>query len=213
MKSSSGLWRSKTDVGVKTSTTFNAPGVYVAPYGKTVVRIGGRGGTGNSPTGGNYAGEDYAGTNDPAYGGVNPPDYGGIGPPTGHTTWYQTFPGGDYYSDNPYLYGQNPSSGYYAPNDNYWTNSYSVYYTPGEPYYNPGNPYYNPGTDYYTPYYNPYVPGNAYPPANIGGVTFPGGSASSLAPVVGMTSTAISYAPAGLSISVPPGGYITVDNI
>ena len=51
----SNLLKEKTNVGVTTSTTFNSPGTYTLPYGKTVVRIGGRGTPGNPATGGTFA--------------------------------------------------------------------------------------------------------------------------------------------------------------
>lgn len=47
------LLKEKTNVGVKGTTTFNAPGNYKAPYGKTTVTLGGRGASGNPGNPGN----------------------------------------------------------------------------------------------------------------------------------------------------------------
>lgn len=55
MKLSGLIFREKTNVGKKQSITFNAPGNYLAPYGKTTVRIGGQGAAGQAPSGGNLA--------------------------------------------------------------------------------------------------------------------------------------------------------------
>jgi hypothetical protein len=134
-------------------------------------------------------------------------------------------PGGDYCI--VYGYYTNPSSSNPPTPGN---DVYTPYYNPTvpgndvyTPYYNPtvpGNdnytPYYNPtvpGNDNYTPYYNPTVPGNSGAPANIAGVTFPGGAADSVAPTVPPTATTLSYSPSGFSVTVPSGGYVNLDNI
>jgi hypothetical protein len=134
----------------------------------------------------------------------------------GNTNYNPVVPGNDYY--NPYV----PGNAYYNP----YTpgNDYYNPYVPGNDYYNPyypGNPNYNPyipGNDYYNPYYpgnpnyNPYYPGNPAPPNSVLGVTLPGGSADSSAPVVGYVPVVIQYTNAGTPISVPTGGYIKIQN-
>lgn len=223
MKLGSALLREKTNVAVKTSTTFNAPGVYIAPYGKTKVRITGRGASGNANSGGNYAGEAYAGSNPGNYAGTNPTtpalfgltEYAAQNYSGGPSPWSSgpsfTYSGGDPGTSNSS--GTFPAGtfpGINVPVNYSYYFTYSVNsYTPASP----GNIYYNPGTDYYSPYYNPYYPGSAGTPSNIGGVTFPGGNIATLAPVVPTTTTNISYTPSGLSITVPAGGYVTIDNI
>ncbi len=356
MKASKALKLEKTNVAVKATVSFNSPGNYLAPYGKTVVRVSGRGQSGNATTGGNYGGESYVSTNpntggnyagesyvstnpttggnyagesyvstNPATGGnyagesyvstnpstggnyagesyvstnpttggnyagetyyyTNPATPGNTTPGTCVSTLYQyftefttvaydEFPGPcgplgtsscdpffigdtrrgdhckvyDYYtnpsSSNPPTPGNDVYTPYYNPtvpgNDNFTpyynptipgNNNFTPYYNPVvpgtnnfTPYYNPVvpgtnnfTPYYNPvvpGTDNFTPYYNPVVPGNAGPPANILGVTFPGGAADSVAPTVSPTATAIAYNISGYSVTVPSGGYINLDNI
>ena len=305
MKLSKALLKEKTNVPIKATTTFNAPGTYIPPYGKTVVKIGGRGASGNYSSGGTYAGEayvstnpttypyastnpttypyastnpttyPYAGTNPTTYpyAGTNPTTYpyastnpttypyGGLNPETPGTvvgvSYYWTVPDqGDSYEEvTPGVnYGTFWNQYYYSgiqANTNFYT-----YYnpsTPGNAYYNtvpgtanyntvPGNAYYNtvpgtayyntvpgtanyntvpgtanyntvPGTANYTPYYNPYYPGSSGSPSNIGGVYFPAGASDSLAPVVALTNTAVTYGASGLSVTVPPGGYITIQNI
>jgi hypothetical protein len=89
---------------------------------------------------------------------------------------------------------------YYNPN----------YYAPA--YTNPAT--YNPPTytaAYTNPtYYNPTIPGTAASPTNVLGVTFPGGAADSLAPVVPSVYVTVPYTNAGTALTVPPGGYITL---
>lgn len=215
MKLSKQLRLEKTNVGIKANTTFNAPGNYVPPYGKTKVRIGGRGQSGNYSSGGNYAGEYYAGE---AYAGTNPSTnaYAGTNPSTpGNVvgTLYQWFDNDSYTSYSEYQgfdasnIPPSTSGAYHA--------EYGAYYnagTPGNAYYSqvPGNAYYTP---YYAAYYNTYYPGYAATPVNIGGVVFPGGSADSIAPVVPASTTTLAYSPTGFSVVVPAGGYVTIDNI
>ena len=246
MKASKALKLEKTNVANKATVSFNSPGNYIAPYGKTVVRVSGRGASGNPTTGGNYAGESYVSTN-PTTGGnyagesyvsTNPATPGNTTPGTCVLTLYQYFSD---YNTTAYAEFPGPCSPFepsgcepYAGGGNY-CKIYSVYTnpsstnpsTPGNanytPYYNPtvpGNanytPYYNPtvpGNDNYTPYYNPTIPGNSGTPANIAGVTFPGGAADSVAPTVSPTATTISYSASGFSVTVPSGGYINLDNI
>jgi hypothetical protein len=109
MKLSRGLGKEKTNVGVKTSTTFNAPGNYVAPYGKTVVRVGGRGASGANPT--------YASTNPVVPGNTNTYSYGGGTPlgsnpvVPGNTNTY-SYGGGTPLGSNPVVYGNENTYGY-----------------------------------------------------------------------------------------------------
>ena len=300
MKLSKGLRREKTNVASTASATFNAPTVYVPPYGKTVVRIGGRGASGNSTTGGTCAGTNpttggnYAGTNPTTggnYAGTNPStggNYAGTNPATGgnyagtnpgNPNWSEaicswispwtatpnTTPSGTFKCNQPYSFsGVSPTGNQVSWSGTVcqtttWnaTNGYTYHYgystgihlgvpnadvidtsdwhyrgnysctgsNPGTAYYNPtvpGNAYYNPvspGYAYYNPtvpgnaYYNPTVPGNAGTPTNIGGVYFPAGAADSLAPVVSQTITVNQYSSSGINITVPPGGYVTIDNI
>jgi hypothetical protein len=83
------------------------------------------------------------------------------------------------------------------------------YYQPTYYYTNPT--YYNPTT------YNPTVPGNTIPGNQGGsyvvlGVPLPGGISDSSAPVVGPTPASVDYISGGISISVPPGGYVSIIN-
>jgi hypothetical protein len=207
------LLREKTNVTTTGSTTFNAPGTYVPPYGKTVVKIGGRGASGNPTTGGNYSsgGNAYYNPYSPGY-----DVYGPTGVWQGQFIEFYTW-GGDYgYSYNegfgysptpPYSYYGNAIGGCSNVNYNYIYTTYGYLYSnsPSGGNYAGTNP-----TNY-----NPTVPGNIGSPSNIGGVNFPGGAIGSLAPTVAATSTVVSYEsyPTGLSITVPTGGYVTVQNI
>lgn len=291
MKLSRGLRREKTNVGSKTTVTFNAPGVYNPPYGKTAVRVGGRGASGNATTGGNYAytnpsnagyteyvpgsggnywytnpasGGNYAGTNPASFKwgetdiSYNWPVYGSPGGPNAPTNNFiiggpypsvlpSYYPGyglpyydavvqiTSYYTGNGYavIYRYNNTPTYATPAPGTGPYAYgmaSVNYTtlayyPGGAYYNPVTP----GNAVYTPYYPAYsyyvpgTPGNAvynpvYPGTGggnnvIAGVYFQGGDADNLAPVTPMTTTTIQYTGEGINITVPTGGYVTIDNI
>lgn len=196
MKLASALLREKTNVGVKGATTFNAPGQYLPPYGKTTVRIGGRGASGNYSSGGNYAGEGYAGE---SYAGSNP-GYSYRNSPEESCT----------YSPSVYFPANYFSNGEWSGDSYYWPGGYSCTSTPGNSVTVPGNAYYSP---YYTAYYNPYYPGSAGTPSNIGGVYFPAGNSDSLAVVVPSTTSNMTSTPGGYLISVPPGGYVTIQNV
>jgi hypothetical protein len=99
-KLSLSLRKEPTGEGVTTETTFNSPGVYIPPYGKTKVLVGGKGASGNLTVPGTYAGTNpttggnYAGTYAPTGG-----NYAGMNPSTG----------GNYAGANPteYLYMRN----------------------------------------------------------------------------------------------------------
>jgi hypothetical protein len=150
----------------------------------------------------------------------------------GNATYNPPTPGNAYY--NP----TTPASPYYNPYSPAYTYNTDV---PGNPNYNPyvpaytyttpvpGNPNYNPAVPAYSNY-NPYVPAYTYTtpvPGNpnynptvsgtagtnytVLGVPFPGGAADSAAPVIGLTTIGIDYTNAGTPISVPPGGYITIN--
>ena len=179
----SNLLKEKTRPGVLTSTTFNSSGTYTLPYGKTVIRIGGRGATGNPSTGGNFS-YSNPGQNFSYY--------------TVHCVYRQY---GNYYSQFAGVYPG--SGGNYVTYSGYEPTAYTCYYNYQSTSFTPGQQYFNPVT-----------PGNAGSPATIGGVTFPGGNASSLAPVIGQTASSLKYeSSTTLSITVPTGGYVTVDNI
>lgn len=183
MKLSNLLFREKTQAGIKDTVTFNAPGTYYPPYGKTAFLLQGKGQSGNAPVPGNYAGTNpssqvYWYTNSPTQGNQanqNPPV------PASTTTpvpgfiylfvysydWHLSY-------DSNYSYYTFPPgniSGYCPPNTYIDTGSEFVYtkyyclaswqppYTYTYNYTTPGNWNYNtiPGTDvYYT------QPGNAY---------------------------------------------------
>ena len=230
MKVSGLLRREKTNVVVKETVTFNAPGTYYPPYGKTNFRLQGRSTPGNPTTynptvPGNTVPGNYAS-------GGNQVTVPGYFVTTGfyfqyvyqiYTSW-SGYPFGFiayyYFSTSPYfaygLFGYNVwgdgASWYYT---DYWTgggysqqvaNGYSVptfYYT-NPTYYNPTNS-------------NPTIPGNTIP-GNQGtsytvlGVPLPGGGSDSSAPVVGPILVGVDYTTSGISISVPPGGYVSIIN-
>jgi hypothetical protein len=180
----SNLLKEKSGVGVTTSTTFNSPGTYILPYGKTVVRIGGRGASGNPNSGGTY--------------------------------WYSN-PGSSVsifnvacyyrYYGNPYPF----AGGYGVQGSGYGGVTYNGYEPTGYTcYYAYQGSQYSPGQTYY----NPYVPGNAASSTNISGIIFPGGNAGSSASIVPQTSTSFKYETTqSISVTVPSGGYVTIDNI
>jgi len=291
------LFEEKTNVGVQATTTFNAPGNYLAPYGKTTVYISGKGSPGNYASGGNVAGSNqyynsptYAPAYNNSYVAYNPAVYtpaynnsysyynSGYYSPAVYTPAQPASPATSaYYVDQYTTYwcgytahngGTNYSSapaacsGYYAsyyntdmftpsPGNNIYVVNYTTItvsggspaspasytpcsYTPGNLVYVPGNyvpASYTPSTPYnvpgnyvpaaYTPgtlvpgnpNYNPYVLGSSSSPSNVLGVTFPGGSACATAPTVSCTSTTVAYISGGTSVSVPPGGYITIKNV
>jgi hypothetical protein len=151
-------------------------------------------------------------SNSPTPGTTNP-----YTPASGGTTNpYTPASGGttnDYY---PAYSNVNPSTpAFYTSNANYNSFVPAFSYTTTVP----GNPNYNPvvpasggnvsGTN--TVNQNVLVPGNAASSTNVLGVSLPGGAADSAAPVVGPTTISIDYTNAGTPISVPPGGYVTVN--
>ena len=263
------------------STTFNAPGNYLPPYGSTVIQIGGRGSPGNNTVaaipGNSVPGNSVPGNSVPGnavpgnYAGANPGSPGNVSgnnPATlaGHNygTWMYVSMTVNTYSGSPpglgpsYFTQQGVSNNaphgvgaqhtypgpastshhagsppadpsFYGQNINQHTNYNPAAYN-GSPNFSPGNPNYNPYTPG-NPNFNPTnhnptttnptttnpttpaVPGNTGPSANIEGVTLPGGPADSPANVVPATSTSIVYTGSNISITVPTGGYVTIQNV
>ena len=250
------------------NTTFNATGNFSVPFGKSVISITGRGGTGtaagSSPGNSNPPNTTYY--NPYVAGYTNPPSGGNVlvagtagnyVPPSGGnvlvagTAAYDNpptpgnlVPGAPAYN-NPGSYGPPIFiPGNYDPNSGY---SYSGFYIIG-PYY-PGNhvdatpPYYNaPTPGNHVPanptYYNPYVAGYTNPPSGgnvlvagnpgytnpstpipattgssttVLGVYFPGGvgGAASEIPLTTVNADAYTW-PSSYSVTVPSGGYITI---
>lgn len=202
MQSGRALRRKKTNLApaLKNAVTMYAPGTFKVPYGANAVSVGGRGASGNSPSGGNYAGGGNRNTLMFGY---------------SYTDFYDYRLGYHVYSvgDDPWgpSNSQPPTRTYTANyNDPYGnTGSYYpgysiVYYTVSG--YNPGN--YNPT------YYNPVSPGNSGATATIGGVTFPGGTRNAnTAPLVAPTMSTFTYKASGIAITVPPGGFVTLTPI
>ena len=228
MKVSGLLRREKTRAIVKETVTFNAPGTYYPPYGKTSFRLQGRSSSGNPTTynptvpGNTVPGNYASGGNQvtvPAQFVVTGFYFQYVyqirqywdGYPYGFIDYY-------YYATSPYfntyvwpsfIYGNFWSAYDYWTGGGYSQQVAAGYSNPTYFYYNPT--YYNPTT------YNPTVPGNAIP-GNQGssyivlGVPLPGGISDSSAPVVGPTPASVDYISGGISISVPPGGYVSIIN-
>lgn len=92
------------------------------------------------------------------------------------------------------------------------TNPYYPAYSnsnPNTPGFYTSNANYNSFVPAFT--YTTTVPGNASPSTNVLGVSLPGGAADSAASVVGPTTISIDYTNAGTPISVPTGGYVTIN--
>ena len=140
----------------------------------------------NSPTPGNYNGT-------PGY--TNPAIPGNVNADT-PSTLNPYYPAYDYY---------NPPGAPYFP--------YYNPYVPGNPNYNPYVPASTPAA-YNTgnPVYNPDTPGNAGTNYSVLGIPLPGGAADTAAPVIGYSAVQVSYVNAGVPISVPPGGYVAIQN-
>jgi hypothetical protein len=75
--------------------------------------------------------------------------------------------------------------------------------------YNPGNPNYSPGSQNY----NTAIAAKAGTPRSVLGVTFPGGAAGAAAEVVSGVFVKIPYTVGGVSVTAPPGGYITIEEL
>jgi hypothetical protein len=227
MKISGLLRREKTNAIVKQTVTFNAPGTYYPPYGKTNFSLQGKSTAGN-PTTTNPTNSNPAVPGNAIPG--NPVPVAGYFVLQGYTfvTVYQivsdwtasTYPGRGGYN---YVYwaGAPQESSYYTSDGagtwnmvTYFTGGTSSenvpygYYVPGFSYVNATN--YNPATAGNTVPGNT-VPGNAGPSYNVLGVPLPGGAANTAAPVVN-APVSIDYTTGGTSISVPPGGYVSIIN-
>ena len=208
------LLKENTNVGVRATVSLNAPGNYKAPYGKSVVTVGGRGATGNpgNPGNPNVPGNFVPGNYVP-------------GGPTTYVTFNVTFSGPRFQrpATNTFVTAPGPSPRYNSGFCGYFGATYTAtanYAT----FYNVGA-FTNPGSS------NPSVPGNvgaagnAASGATIGGVFFPGGAggnagaiagaggAGVVAPTVSPTATTIEYSEAGISVTVPTGGYVDFNNL
>jgi len=228
MKISGLLRRERTTAIVKQTVTFNAPGTYYPPYGKTNFSLQGKSTDGN-PTTSNPTTSNPTIPGNPIPG--NPVPVSGYFVFQGFTyvTTYEivtdwtasSFPGrGGFY--NSFWSGSPEGYNNYYTSDgsgtwsmvNYWTggtrgeSAAYGYYVPGFTYYNPTN--YNPTSPGNTVPGNT-IPGNAGPSYTVLGVPLPGGAGASVAPVVN-APVSIDYSTSGVSISVPPGGYVSIIN-
>ena len=188
MKLAGLLRRERTNVTSVSTTTFNAPGIYYPPYGRTVIQLSGRGSPGNATTGGNYSGYNYyeymtyvpasggnySGDNSYSYGTyvpAVPSSYAGTNPTTpGNATgviqWsaYRTDMFQNSFFGTPYSYY-------------FWSSSYpsgygADYNLPSPSYNLPAQQsnapsyFYNSAIyisySYVQSFYNPATPGNAY---------------------------------------------------
>ena len=210
MKFSQALLHEKTLPAVKISTTFNTPGNYVPPYGKTSVKVGGRGASGNNTAPGNYVPGNYVPGNVAGY---NLYHY--------NYSFTTTYNDGYYSTHGSPFHNSGGPGAFNSAQSPYTANSVCCCPVNGTPthvttqvtysFICGGNPNYNCGY-YNAGYNNPSSPGNPGSNYCISGVSFPGGAAASLAPVVSPTATAIKYGPSPISITVPPGGYVVVCN-
>lgn len=200
MKLAGLLRRERTTVATLATTTFNAPGIYYPPYGKTVIQLSGQGSPGNASTSGNYSGSNYYEymTYVPASGGT----YANTNPSTPgnvinsyivglrdirmitYNTANQTvnqdvyFAGQVlYYFDSSQYAPVSPStfSSYtFTPPSDYGYNNGYDYFSIISSNYNPsisGNPNYNPYYPAYTYYTG--VPGNPNYNPTVAGNTAP----------------------------------------
>lgn len=246
MKLAGLLLRERTRATTTATTTFNAPGIYYMPYGKTNFELQGRGTPGNPttpgnpPVPGNVSGSNPGTPGNIAYYNYEPgfnysyyvPAYSGI-LVYREVYWSVTYDAGNTYSYMDYQYleydpgpcpppGTSYLSGYGYIQRYWYCGPVNYVYNPGyeqpayyppyyaavyNPYY-PGNPNYNPTTPG-----NPPVPGNTAPTNTVLGVNLPGGGSDSSAPVVGFTTISLQYTNAGVPVSVPSGGYITIRNL
>jgi hypothetical protein len=212
------------------TVTFNAPGVYYPPYGKSVFELSGRGSPGNTTVP-----STVSGSNSNTYYYYQPPIPGDLNYNYGGMNGY--YQGGQMYefSSSAYgpIYGGATETGYGFSRDgvpgpvstpdytiNFYAYGYSYYEPPQYPSpilipgnYNPDTPgypasYTNPGN----PNYNTAVPGTAGANSAVLGIPLPGGAADTAAPVIGYSAVQVSYVTAGVPISVPPGGYVVIRN-
>ena len=129
--------RLRKTLRASTSTTFNAPGNYLPPYGSTVIRVGGRGASGNPNIPGNFVPGNFvpgnfvpgniSGHNSGHPGSIaghNPAtvDNHNYGIWTGHAAAYITIPGGQppgvnnspFSMHHTYIYPGGPWPGFLA---------------------------------------------------------------------------------------------------
>ena len=148
MKLADLLRRERTNVTSVSTTTFNAPGIYYPPYGKTVIQLSGRGSPGNATVPGTVSGSNTV-TNT-----VYVPASGG------------NYSGSNSYSQQVYVPASggnastNPSSGG-NPYEIYWGGS--IYYS--FQYYRPsqGNSFGGSNTQYFAGYsYGGGIPSPSY---------------------------------------------------
>lgn len=168
----------RTYASVRAVTTFNTPGTYQPPYGKTVFQLEGRGATGN------FGSADYVSTN-----------------PTNWEAFatYTRFPTPNLPGDTAFATFSGSSPGC-PPNEGPTSDDIGVSWI---------NYSCTPGSDNFT-----FTPGNEGTPANVLGVTLPGGMAEGgLAPDVPYTPVVIPFSNAGVSITVPPGGFVRIRNL
>jgi len=138
-KISLNLRREPTDVDATVTTTFNAPGNYVPPYGKTTILVGGQGAPGTATSGGTYAGTNpasggnYAGTYSPSGGNywytnpATPGNYAGTNATGYYWSQYVTINGYSAYGYTAYNTGYNTvNSDYPTINISGYFNSYGV---------------------------------------------------------------------------------------
>ena len=134
----------------------------------------------------------------------NPTTPGNTNPTTPGNPIYNPYsPGFSYNVDVP----GNPIYNPYSPGFSYNVD------VPGNPIYNPYSPAsYNEITVPGNPNFNPITPGNAGTNYAVLGVPLPGGASDTSAPVVGFSAITVAYSTSGVPISVPPGGYVAVQN-
>ena len=189
MKLAGLLRRERTTVTTVGTTTFNAPGIYYPPYGKTVIQLSGRGSPGNLTVSGTVSGSNYyeymtyVPASGGSYSGDNSYNYGTYVPASG----------GSYAGSNPSTPGNVINSyvvalrniryiQYNSLNQTVSTDTYSagqVLYYFDSSQYSPVSPRSFSDSAYYPPYtyvntngydyfsilgsnYNPSISGNAY---------------------------------------------------
>lgn len=196
MWSGRALRRKKTNLAqsLANSTTLTAPGQYIVPYGANAVLVGGKGSPGNPSTGGEHKG---GGNFVPAY-------YSGYSYTQFHDDKVTAIQGYPHIvssvGDSAWSHGNTPPSPYTYYNGNQTPGASVVNYTVTA--FHPS--YYN------TEYFYDVVPGNSGPTATIGGVKFPGGASDKAAAPVPPAPSTFTYVQGGITITVPPGGSVTL---
>jgi hypothetical protein len=227
MKISGLLRREKTNAIVKQTVTFNAPGTYYPPYGKTNFSLQGKSTAGN-PTTSNPATSNPAVAGNAIPGNTVPVPAYFVTQGFTFVTVYQiyndwtasTYPGRGGFSFT--YWATEPQSFSYYTSDGAGTWNMVTFFTGGTSTEQSAYGYYVPGFSYANATnYNPATPGNtvpgntilgnAGPSYNVLGVPLPGGAANTAAPVVN-APVSIDYTTGGISISVPPGGYVSIIN-